>query len=344
MILSITGGAGFLGYHTANRLKDKYEKIKIIDIAPIEKSEYPENIEYHNVDIRDYRGLIAALEGSDLIVHGAAALPLWKPKDIFTTNVIGTENVLKASRELGIKRIVFISSTAVYGVPEKHPIYEDDPLVGVGPYGETKIKAEELCKQYREKGLVVPIIRPKTFIGTGRLGVFEILFDWVKSGKRIPIIGNGKNRYQLLEVQDLVDSIQLTLSLPDEKVNDTFNVGAEKFKTVKEDVGALCEFAGSGSRVLPVPSWIVKPFLSLFWALRISPLYKWVYDTADKDSFVAIDKAKEKLGWKPRFSNAEALINAYKWYLEHIDEVKKEGVTHRVAWKQGILSVIKWFM
>ncbi len=345
MILSVTGGAGFLGYHIANKLKDKYEKIRIIDIAPIKKEEYPENIEYFNVDVRDYDNLKKALEGSHLIVHGAAALPLWKPKDIYTTNVIGTENVLKASKELGIKRVVYISSTAVYGVPEKHPIYEDDPLSGVGPYGETKIKAEKICEEYRKKSnLIVPIIRPKTFIGTGRLGVFEILFDWVKSGKKIPIIGNGKNRYQLLEVQDLVDSIQLTLELSEDKVNDTFNVGAERFGTVKEDVGALCDYAKSGARVMPVPSWIVKPALALFWALRISPLYKWVYDTADKDSFVAIDKAKEKLGWKPRYSNAEALINAYKWYLEHLDEVKQEGVTHRVAWKQGILSIIKKFM
>ncbi len=70
----------------------------------------------------------------------------------------------------------------------------------------------------------MPIIRPKTFIGSGRLGVFQILYDWVENGKKIPVIGNGENHYQLLEVEDLVEAIYLALTLPKEKVDDTFNI------------------------------------------------------------------------------------------------------------------------
>lgn len=341
MKVAITGGAGFLGYHICNYLKDKCDEIRVIDIAPLNTEEYPENTTYFNLDVRDETGLLKALDGVDMIVHGAAALPLWKKSDIFTTNINGTKNVLEAALRNGVKRVVYISSTAVYGVPEKHPIYEEDPLVGVGPYGETKIIAEKICEEYRDKDLIVPIIRPKTFIGTGRLGVFQILYDWVESGKKIPIIGNGKNRYQLLEVEDLVNAIYLTLSLPSEKVNDTFNVGAKDFGTVMEDVGALCKFAGNGARVMPTPARIVKPMLEVAWALRLSPLYKWVYATADTDSFVSIEKAERILGWEPKYSNAEALIRSYKWYLEHKNELKGVGITHRVAWKQGILGLIK---
>jgi len=345
MKLLLTGAAGFLGYHICNRLADKYEQIIAIDIADFVKDEYPENVVFVNADIRDKAKMQEVFSQGDVVAHGAAALPLWKPADIVSTNLEGTRNVLEAAKANDIERVVLISSTAVYGVPEKHPIYEQDPMIGVGPYGESKIEAEKLCAEYRDKGMVVPIIRPKTFIGTGRLGVFQILYDWVESGKKIPIIGNGQNRYQLLEVEDLVDSIYLLLSEPVEKANDTFNVGAKRFGTVREDVGAMCDFAKSGARVMSTPSWMVKPALELFWALRISPLYKWVYGTADKDSFVSIEKIEQTFNWEPKYSNADALIRSYRWYLEHKDEIAgAEGITHRVAWKQGILGFIKKFM
>jgi len=76
--------------------------------------------------------------------------------------------------------------------------------------------------------------------------------------------------------------------------------------------------------------------------LKLSPLYKWVYGTADKDSFVTIDRAKAKLGWQPRYSNAEALCRTYDWYLAHKDELRdRVGVTHRVAWSQGALRIVR---
>ncbi|MEW6007737.1 MAG: NAD-dependent epimerase/dehydratase family protein [bacterium] len=341
MNLIITGGAGFLGYHLYNQLFDKYDEILVIDIAPFSSSEYPKNVKYIKGDIRDLSLLKRAFEGYDFVVHSAAALPLWKKKDILTTTIKGTENVLVASLENKIKRVVYVSSTAVYGMPKKSPIYEDDPLIGIGPYGKAKIKAEKICEEYRKKGLCIPIVRPKTFIGEARLGIFQILYDWVKSGKRIPVIGNGENRYQLLEVEDLVDAIYLLLTLEEERVNDTFNVGAKEFKRAKEDLADLCDFAKSKSRVMTTPAGIIKTLLWLFWTIRISPLYKWVYETADKDSFVSIEKIEKKCGFLPKYSNSDALIKSYQWYLKHCDEIQTSGTTHRVAWKQGILGLFK---
>jgi nucleoside-diphosphate-sugar epimerase len=344
MKIAVTGGAGFLGYHLCRELADKFDEILVMDIAPIDRKEYPPHCQYKRVDVRDKQKLIEYFNGIDFVIHGAAALPLWSKKDIFDTNINGTRNVLSVAESKGVRRVVFVSSTAVYGVPEKHPIYEDDALIGVGAYGESKIFAEEICREFGANGLCVPIVRPKTFIGTGRLGVFQILYDWVKSGKKIPIIGNGENHYQLLEVKDLVNSIYLMLTLPQDRVNETFNVGATEFGTVKEDVGALCDYSGTGARVFPVPSWIAKPILSLLWISKLSPLYKWVYDTADTDSFVSTQKAQEVLGWEPEFSNKDALIRSYRWYLKHYKELQDSGITHRVAWKQGMLSLVKKFM
>lgn len=344
MKIAITGGAGFLGYHLARGLSGEHD-VTLLDIAPFDPSEYPQGVTCHNADVRDESALCRLLAGQDAVIHAAAALPLWKQRDIRAINVRGTVNVLDAAQRNGVGRVVYISSTAVYGVPDKHPLEETDPVHGVGPYGESKIAAEHLCAGARAKGLCVPIIRPKTFIGTGRLGVFQILYDWVQSGKRIPIIGSGRNRYQLLEVDDLVEAIRLAATAPADKANDTFNVAAARFGTVREDVGALCEHAASGARVMPTPAWLVKPALQLFEALKLSPLYKWVYGTADKDSYASTAKIEAALGWRAQYSNAEALIRSYQWYLDHMHEIAQgTGVTHRIAWDQGILKLFKGWL
>jgi nucleoside-diphosphate-sugar epimerase len=218
--------------------------------------------------------------------------------------------------------------------------------MGVGPYGESKILAEKLCLEFMGKGLDITILRPKTFLGTGRLGVFEILFDWIHDGKRIPVIGNGQNLYQLLAVDDLVEVIRLCIQNSSKEYNDVFNVAAEAFGTVQEDLNALFEFAKSGSRVLPTPASLVKIVLRFFEILHLSPLYQWVYDTADKDSFVSIDKLKSTFHWSPRFSNAQILIKSYDWYLKNYTLIKSKqaGITHTAAWKQGLLGLVKKFM
>lgn len=344
MRLVVTGGAGFLGYHIANQLADRAQ-IHLLDIDEFHAEDYPPGVTWAKCDVRDVAALERELWGADVIVHAAAGLPLWKPKDIFEINVNGTRNVLEIAKKLGIPRVIHISSTAVYGVPDHHPLYESDRLIGVGPYGESKIQAEKACEEYRKQGLIVTIIRPKTFVGTGRLGVFQILFDWVHDGKRIPMLGSGDNRYQLLEVTDLVNAIWLAATAPADKANDTFNVGGDDSQTVKEYLGELCKFAGNGARPLATPAGPIKLALSLFEALHLSPLYKWVYGTADKDSFVSTEKIQQQLGWKWKYNNAEALINAYKWYLQHHREVEgQSGVTHRVPWNQGILKVFKWWL
>ncbi|HQL23561.1 MAG TPA: NAD(P)-dependent oxidoreductase [candidate division Zixibacteria bacterium] len=317
-------------------------------MAPFFKDEYPPDALLVNQDVRDPEGMYRLIRDHriEVIIHCAAALPLWNRQEIFSTNIGGLRTTLEQARKCNIERFIFISSTAVYGVPEKHPLIEDDPLVGVGAYGETKIEGEKICREFRRDGLCITIIRPKTFIGTARLGVFQILYDWVDSGKRIPIIGRGENLYQLLEVSDLVEAIWLAGAAEPERTNDVFNVGAQHFEKVKTDVGALCEFAGTGARVQPTPAKLVKGTLAFFEFLRISPLYKWIYGTADKDSYVSTRKIEERLGWKSSFSNQDALISSHRWYLEHKEELKhlKSGVTHRVGWNQGVLKLIKKFM
>jgi nucleoside-diphosphate-sugar epimerase len=316
----------------------------LLDIVPVDINEYPENVRFIFTDVRNLDILNKVFKEVKVVIHTAAALPLCKKDNIFSINIGGTRNVLEAAKTNKIERVVFISSTAVYGTNKKYSLDEDADLAGVGPYGESKVAAEEICLEYRKRNLCVPILRPKSFIGTKRLGVFQILYDWVESGKRIPIIGNGKNRFQLLAVEDLVDAIYLVLTGQRDRVNDTFNIGAEDFKTVYEDVSALCAYASTGSRVLRTPKCAIIPMLALFEKIGVSPLYKWVYMTAANDSFVPTFKIKYLLGWLPRYSNVEALIKSYQWYLDHKSDLCDTGTTHRLAWKQGILKVFKAFL
>jgi nucleoside-diphosphate-sugar epimerase len=285
-------------------------------------------------DIRDINHLSESMKDVDIVIHTAAALPLYSKKDIYSTDIIGTKNVLEASLKNNIKRMVMISSTAVYGIPKHHPLLEDDPLVGVGHYGKAKIAAEKLCLEYREKGLIVPIIRPKSFIGPERLGVFALLYDWAKDGKNFPMIGSGKNRYQLLDVYDLCAAIYTTTELDKKYVNDTFNIGAEIFSTMKEDYQAVLEKAGFGKKIVGLPALPIIIILRILELFRISPLYKWVYETASKDSYVSIEKAKKILNYKPIYSNKDSLVRNYEWYIDNLNKFKKDsGVSHRVPWK-----------
>lgn len=338
----ITGGSGFLGVNLIRYLLKKGHSITSFDILPFDYKDCKDKIIAIVGDIRDSKNLQEAMKGSDIVVHCAAALPLYTKEDIYSTDIDGTKNVVDGALINKSERLIHISSTAVYGIPDHHPLYEDDELIGVGPYGEAKIAAEKICVDARKKGLTVSIIRPKSFVGPERLGVFALLYDWAREGHGFPMIGNGKNRYQLLDVEDLCDAIFACMTLSKKTVNDVFNVGAKEFTTMGEDYQAVLDKAGFGKKVIGTPAWVVIGLLRIFDRLKISPLYPWVYETAAKDSFVSIEKAEKKLGFKPKYSNKKALLRNYKWYLDNLDSFSgQSGVTHRVPWKQGVLGMVK---
>ncbi len=343
MKVFITGGSGFLGINMTRFLLDRGHEVVSYDLLPFD---YPEKdkIKWIVGDIRNPKFLTDSMSGCDVVIHMAAALPLYSAEDIRTTDIDGTRNVCEAALQNNIKRVVHISSTAVYGIPDHHPLSETDKLDGVGEYGKAKIAAEQICLEYRKKGIVVPILRPKSFIGPERLGVFALFYDWASTGHGFPMIGSGNNRYQLMDVEDFCEGIYLAMTLGEEKVNDVFNFGAKQFTTMKEDYQAVLDRAGFNKKISGFPAWPMIWTLRFLELLRLSPLYKWVYETASKDSFVSIEKAEHVLDWKPKFSNKDALVRNYEWYLAHINEFEgRSGVNHRVPWKQGVLALAKVF-
>jgi len=117
-----------------------------------------------------------------------------------------------------------------------------------------KIEAEQVCATFRDRGLCVPGLRPKSFVGPERLGVFELLYDFAAQGRNFPVIGSGANRYQLLDVEDLCDAVYLCATLNTAKVSDVFNVGAAEFATMREDFQAVLDWAGLGKRIVSLPA------------------------------------------------------------------------------------------
>ena len=346
MKVRVTGGSGFLGINLIRFLRTQcVEEIRVLDIADFD---YPEKnepwLKFTKGDVRDVAAVEKCIEGCDIVVNTAAALPLYSAEDIRTTEVDGAQNVINAARKFKLDRMIQISSTAVYGVPKKHPIYETDPMVGVGPYGHAKIEAENRCREAIKDGFPICIIRPKSFIGPERLGVFALFYDWAYTGHGFPMIGSGNNRYQLMDVDDLDHAIWNAMTYPKDVIATEFNIGAKEFTTMKEDYQAVLDKAGYGKKIKGMPVAPLIFILRILEKLHLSPLYPWVYETASTDSFVSIEKAERLLGYWLLYSNKQALVRNYEWYVAHVNDFKgKSGVSHRVPWKQGLLACAKWF-
>lgn len=333
----VTGGSGFLGINLIRHLLARGHSVASIDIADFD---YPERRSIRAVvgDIRRFDALRDAMRGAATVVHCAAALPSYPASEVMSTEVEGTRHVLEAAWQNGVPRVVHISSTAIYGASARGATEESATQI-LGPYAEAKVLAERECLEYRRRGMIVPILRPKTFVGPERLGIWAILFDWAHSGSGFPLIGPGSNRYQLLDVDDLDDLIYTVMTRPDREANDTFNVGAKDFGTMREDFQAVLDHAGHGKKVRALPAAPVIAMLKVLERLRLSPVYEWVYETAAADSYVSIEKAQSVLGFEPRYSNRDALIRNFDWYVSHLPQIlQTSGVSHRVPWKQGLIG------
>ncbi|HSW47918.1 MAG TPA: NAD(P)-dependent oxidoreductase, partial [Candidatus Saccharimonadales bacterium] len=274
----ITGGTGFLGVHLARLFLKKNYQVTLFDLSELDAKDLIGKVNVIIGDVRNAKTLDRALKNQDYVVHAAAALPIQLDKEvIFGVNIDGTKNVLSAALKNKIKRLVFISSTAVYGVPKHLPETETAPLDPIGHYGISKIEGEKLCMEYQKRGLQVNIIRPKTFLGIERLGVFELWFEAMYQNKRVFILGNGNNKYQLLAVTDIADAIEKALTC---KANgEIFNIGAEKYGTWRSDLGFVIKKTGSKSKITSIPTLPAQLILGVLEKLRLSPIAAWHYKT-----------------------------------------------------------------
>lgn len=336
-IYLVTGGSGFCGFEIVRYLLNLGHRVRVLDLEPL-----PENsvAELCSVDVRDPAAVEEAMRGVDRVIHCIAKVPISKAgRQFWEVNVEGTRNVLKAAQKLGVPKVVHLSSSSVQ-MSEVNPVPEDAPFHPVGEYAKSKLKAETVCEEFRAQGMKIDIIRPRTVIGAGRLGIFDILFDWISEGRKVYILGSGHNKIQFLHAEDLAACCYLA-SLKNE--SNTFNVGSKNFESLRSDLQSLIDEAGTRSRIVSVPVLPSMTALAILDFLRLSPLASWHYMTYHKDFYFDNANAKKILGWQPRFGNSEILKIAYRDYIEHRAERQaRYGSSHRKALKQGLLKILKW--
>lgn len=348
--VAVTGACGMLGRPLVRRLLEQGYRVTAIDVSDelTDPSAFPhdlDDVELNLVraDVRDGAAMTASLAGVDAVVHAAAALPSYSAADIADVDVRGTQTVLRAAAGGNVSRVVHVSSTAVYGLPQQVPTPEDAPFGPVDSYSRAKIGAELACRAAREQGLTVAVLRPKTFLGPQRLGLFAMLFQWADEGHSFPLLDGGKHRCQMLDVDDLVDAVLAALTGPADRVNTDFNVAADDFGDLADDFQAVLDVAGYGRSVRSIPTSFALPVLRMFAAAGLSPVYGRLLHKLCQDSFVSTDRARLVLGVEPRWSNRATILRTYRWWRENQQVIgaAAPGVTHRAPWRQGALRFAK---
>lgn len=333
----VTGGSGFFGHLLIEKLLARGDQVRSFDANAAEE-EFAD-VEFHCGDICDTSAVRRACEGVDIVYHNVAQQPLARSAALMrAVNLDGTRNLLSSALLSGVTKTIFTSSSAVFGIPPELPIRRDTPPTPCEPYGRTKVAAEQLCRDYVKQGLDVTIIRPTTILGHGRLGVLQLLFEWVREGRRIPVMDRGDNKFQFIHVDDLADA---TIRASHRAGPQTYNIGTDRFGTMREVLQSLCEHAKTGSKVKSVPSAPVQWMAAAAGKLGISPLGPYHYLVYGKPNYFDISDAVRELAWQPKYSNEEMMIASYDWYLANREDVLKSkwASPHKSAVKQGILGL-----
>ncbi len=333
----VTGSSGVLGHALAPQLAARGDALRFLDLVPA-----PETLrarlreaapdcafEEDHSDMRDSAALRRACAGVDVVYHLAAGQRM-KPQfasfsedEIFRMNLEGVANVLAAARAESVGKVVFISSSAVYGVPATALVDEDDhPKRPIGAYGHSKLEAEGLCRQAVEDGLDVVVLRPMSLFGDGMTGVFVLLFDWVRRRRRIFLLGRGENRVQMVAAADVAQAA-ISAATTAGTNGLVVNIGSDpgSVPTVREQVEALLRHARVASPITSFPAALLRNAARALNLVGLSPIVPEHYLLADANFILDISRARERLGWEPRGNNVTITCDAYDWYLRNWQSV-----------------------
>jgi nucleoside-diphosphate-sugar epimerase len=338
----ITGGAGFLGSHLADRFQSAGVHVRLFDLTDRPSWARVPGIEYVRGDIRDPTSAAAALGGVDAVVHAAFASPRQSGDGIRNVNVGGTQNLCAGAFAEGVRHFILVSSTIVLKPRRVHPVFRNSPLTQLDLYRASRVEAERIVAKYQCRGLPVAIVRPKTFVGPGRVSAFAIIFERIRLGQTVPVLGSGQNRYQLLDIRDMAEGIRL---LEGAAAQGVFYFGARDFRTVREDLQALVDHARTEARLQFIPGRIARVALRGVELANIVPLSEWHHMSAyGEDSVVDISRAEQELGWRSERSNAQALREAYDWYIKSMTTTGSARRTHPVPFVHQALKRLSWIL
>lgn len=334
----VTGGAGFFGTVLVKHLLSRRVPVCVLDIN--RPDPVPQGVTIVQGDVRDRAAVRAACEGVDVVHHNVALVPLAHDRRGFwSVNEGGTRTVLDAALAAGVRKVVHMSSSAIYGAPKSNPVDESTPPEPGEEYGRAKLAAESLCREFRGRGLDVTIVRPRTIMGHGRLGIMQILFEWVRQGAPVPVLDGGRNRYQFIHGDDLADAC---LAAADRPGSADYNIGAAEFGTMRETLRGLIDHAGTGSRIVSLPMAPAAMLTRWAGSLGLSPLGPYHALMYGRPLWFDISRARRELHFQPRFSNIQMLCQSYDWYLANRDTIlQRTGASpHSMAVKQRALRLV----
>jgi nucleoside-diphosphate-sugar epimerase len=300
----------------------------------------PAGVEFVKGDIRNQDAVISACKNVEVVHHNIAQVPLSKNNELFEqVNSVGTKNMLDAALKAGVKKFVFTSSSAVYGIPKLNPVTEKTTPQPGEAYGRSKLIAEEICAQYTALGLDISIIRPRTIVSPGRLGIMQVLFEWIYQNKTVPVIGNGANTYQFIHATDLASA---TLLAGQRAGNSVYNIGAEHYGTMYATISNLIKYANSNSKIVSLPLALAEPAMNFADWLKLSPLASYHAMMYGRSMYFDISLAKQELGFKPKYSNDEMFRESYDWYSQNRIELlqNKSGSRHKSVVKPHFLNIV----
>ena len=289
MKYAVTGGAGFIGSHLVKNLVEHGNEIIVIDNLNTGKKknieEFSEKINFCKVDIRDFDAIEDILKNIDGIFHEAALASVQDsfriPDEFFDVNVTGTENIFKIGKKLGIK-VVYASSSSVYGNPIRIPIKESDDKNPFNPYAKTKLEDDKLAEKYAEKGLKVIGLRYFNVFGPRQskeyAGVIKLFLDRIQQGSSPLVNGDGSQIRDFVYVDDVVNAN--ILAMESNIDGEFFNIGTNSVVSVLDLANMIIKFSG----------------------LKLKPIHRPPVPGDVKATQADITKAKMMLKWKPTTS------------------------------------------
>jgi nucleoside-diphosphate-sugar epimerase len=337
----VTGGSGYFGSLLVQHLLRAGHEVRTLDLN--DADDRPADVELIRGDIRDASTVARAVQGVDVVFNNVAQVPLAKdPYLLRSVNVDGTALLLHAAREAGVAKVVHTSSSAVFGIPASNPVLPTTVPSPVEAYGHAKLAAEWACLEAVSNGLDVSIVRPRTILGHGRLGIFGILFDWIADGADVVVLGDGSNRYQFVHADDLAEVCLLASQSSGPLI---VNAGTDRFGTMRESLESLCRHAGTGSKVRSLPAGATSLAMRAAAGLGLAPFAPYHWIMYSKSLWFDIEHARTALGWQPRFSNEEMFADTYDWFVANRAITTADGMSHhRASSKQGALRLMKTAM
>lgn len=312
----LIGGAGLTGLKIAEELIEMNISKSNIIIADLKNSLSKINLQVALIECDISKNIIPKFKKDDVIIHLAARqyhtkIPKRNQLAWFReVNVVGTKNIINQCIKFNVKGLIYFSTDMVYGIPNYIPLDSAHPKTPIGPYGKSKLEAEMICIESRKRGLPITILRPRLIMGKGRLGIMEKLFKAISLNRPVPLIGRGNNCYQMVSVEDC--SKAAILSVKHNFPNCELNLGSEVGPNIKKLLNFLIHSVNSKSILIPLPAFPLKIILTILEKMGLPILYKEQYKIADKNYIVDISDTYSKIRWKPKQSDTDMIVEAYK--------------------------------